>query len=138
VLKTENLDKKVSRGLIVAFAKTVNVDNGSITSEELQNWVKNVCQYCPYNSSEGWCTHQECPLKVSKAQVQPTDEEKLKWIRECHDSPIAGHPERAKTYDLLSRNHSWSSMRKDVDQYVRNCHTCQQSKPMHGKTHGLS
>ena len=28
-------------------------------------------------------------------------------------------------------------MWKDVDQYVQNCHTCQQSKATHGKTHGL-
>jgi hypothetical protein len=28
-------------------------------------------------------------------------------------------------------------MRKEVDRYVQNCHTCQRSKPTHGKTHGL-
>jgi hypothetical protein len=95
VLKTENLNKEVRRGLIVAFPKTVNVDNSSITSEELWNWVKNVGQYCPHDSSEGLCTHQEHPLQISEAQVQPTDEEKLKWILECHDSPVAGHPGRA-------------------------------------------
>jgi hypothetical protein len=92
LLKTENLDKEVRRTFIVAFAETVNVDNGSITSEELGNWVKNVCQHCPYDSSEGLCTHQEHLLEISVAQVQPTDEEKLKRIREYHDSPIAGHP----------------------------------------------
>jgi hypothetical protein len=110
VLKMENLDKEVRRGLIVAFAETVNIYSGSITSEELWNWVKNVCQHCPYDSSKGVCTHQERPLEVSEAQVHPTDEKKLKWIQECHDSPVAGHPGRAKTYDLLSRNHTWNSM----------------------------
>jgi hypothetical protein len=35
VLKTENLDKGVRRGLIVAFTKSVNVVNVSITSKEL-------------------------------------------------------------------------------------------------------
>jgi hypothetical protein len=28
-------------------------------------------------------------------------------------------------------------MRKGVDSYVRNCHTCQQNKATHGKIHGL-
>jgi hypothetical protein len=125
VLKTDYLDKKVRRGLVVAFAETVKIDNGSITSEELWDWVSNVCQYCLYNSSEGLCTHQEHTLEVSEGQLQSTDEEKHKWIRECHDSPIAGHPGRAKTYDLLSRSRTWNGMRKDVDHYVRNCHTCQ-------------
>jgi hypothetical protein len=59
VLKTENLDKEVRRGLIVAFAEAVNIDNGSITSEELWNLVKNVGQHCPHDSSEGLCTHQK-------------------------------------------------------------------------------
>jgi hypothetical protein len=80
---------------------------------------------------------QERPLEDSEAQVQPTDEEKLKWIGEFHDSPFAGHPGRAKSYDLLSHNHSCNSMRNDVDRYVQNCHTCQRSKPTHEKTYGL-
>jgi hypothetical protein len=45
VLKTENLNKAVRRGSIVVFAETVNIDNGSITSEELWNLVKNVCHH---------------------------------------------------------------------------------------------
>jgi hypothetical protein len=110
LLKTENINIEVRRGFIVSFAETVNVDSGSITSEELWNWVKSVCQHGPYDSSEGLCTHQECPLEVSEAQVQPTDEEKLKWIWEYHDSPVAGHPGRAKPYYLLSRNCLWNSM----------------------------
>jgi hypothetical protein len=28
-------------------------------------------------------------------------------------------------------------MRKDMDRYVPNCHTCQRSKTTHGKVHGL-
>jgi hypothetical protein len=37
VLKNGNLEKKVRRGLIVAFAHRVNIGNGSVTSEELVN-----------------------------------------------------------------------------------------------------
>jgi hypothetical protein len=78
VLKTENLNKEVRQKLVVAFAETVNMDNGSITSEELWNWVETVCKYCPYDSSEGVHTHQERSLEATEAQVQPTDEVKLK------------------------------------------------------------
>jgi hypothetical protein len=69
VLKPENLDKEVRRGLIVAIAETVNLDNSSITSWELWNWVKNVCQYNLYDSSERLYTHNEHLLEVSEAQV---------------------------------------------------------------------
>jgi hypothetical protein len=66
----------------VAFAETVNHANNSVNSRELWNWINN-------------------SLEMTKTQILPTDEDKLKWIQECHDSPVAGHPGRAKTYNLL-------------------------------------
>jgi hypothetical protein len=67
----------------VAFAETVNLDNDSINSKELWNWINNL-------------------LQISETQILPTEEAKLKWILECHDSPVAGNPELAKTYYLIS------------------------------------
>jgi hypothetical protein len=113
--------KGLCKSWIVAFAETVNFDNDSVSPEELWNRVKN-----------------KQTLEIFESQqAQLTDEEKIKRIQEYHDSPVAGHPGRAKTYDLLSRSHSWNQMKKDVDRYVRNCHTCQRSKATHRKTHGL-
>jgi transposase InsO family protein len=77
-------------------------------------------------------------LEISETQILPTDENKLKWIQKCHDSPVAEHPGRAKTYDQHSHSHSCNQMRENVDRYVRNCHSCQRSKATHRKTHGLS
>ena len=95
-------------GLVIAFAETLSFENDSVSPEELWNWVKNVCQQCPHDSSEGLCKHK--PLEAYEVQVQSTGEDKLKWIQEHHDSPAAGHPGRAKTYELLSRSHSWEGM----------------------------
>ena len=39
------------------------------------------------------------------------------------------HPGKAKTYELLSRDYYWPTMRKDVQRFVRNCHTCRRTKP---------
>jgi hypothetical protein len=43
----------------VAFAETVNLDNNSVNSEELWNWIKN-------------------SLEISETQILPTEEDKLK------------------------------------------------------------
>jgi hypothetical protein len=118
IVKTENLDKELRKNMIMVFAETVNLDNDPTSTEELCNWVKRVCQQCPYDSSKGLDTHKEQLLGMDEIQIQPTDQEKLKWIQECHDSPVAGHTGRAKTYDLLSQSHSWNLIRKDVDCYV--------------------
>jgi Retroviral aspartyl protease./Reverse transcriptase (RNA-dependent DNA polymerase). len=59
----------------------------------------------------------------------PDDEElRLRLLRSCHDKAAAGHPGRAKTYELLSRDYYWPKMGQTVQRYVRNCHTCSRSK----------
>jgi hypothetical protein len=37
VLKTENLDPKMRKGLVVAFTETVNTNNNEVNLEKLQN-----------------------------------------------------------------------------------------------------
>lgn len=59
----------------------------------------------------------------------PEDEElRLHLLRSSHDSAAAGHPGKAKTYELLSRHYYWPKMSRDVKRYVRNCHICSRSK----------
>jgi hypothetical protein len=60
--------------------------------------------------------------------VPEGDQLRLRLIQEHHDTALAGHPGQAKTFDLLDRKYYWKDMRKQVDQYVRNCHSCQRSK----------
>jgi len=60
--------------------------------------------------------------------VPDSDKLRLHIIQEHHDTTEAGHPGRAKTFDLLDRGYYWMEMHKDVDMYVRNCHDCQQSR----------
>jgi hypothetical protein len=83
--------------------ETTDLDNDLVKPDQRWNRVINICMQCPYDSSKGiW---REL-LEVSKSQIQRTDEDKLKQIQECHDSPDAGHPVRAQTEDLLIQSHS--------------------------------
>ncbi|CCO36088.1 hypothetical protein RSOLAG1IB_11825 [Rhizoctonia solani AG-1 IB] len=45
-----------------------------------------------------------------------------------HDSPLAGHPGRQRTLELLSRSYYWPGIRADVYIHVDSCETCQQIK----------
>jgi transposase InsO family protein len=45
-----------------------------------------------------------------------------------HDSPSAGHPGIANTLALLRRDYWWPNMKRDVDEYVKGCATCQAIK----------
>ena len=53
---------------------------------------------------------------------------KLKLIMEHHNEPSAGHPGVAKTLELIKRQYTWFGLRKDVKQYLSNCHICYRSK----------
>ena len=50
-------------------------------------------------------------------------------IRQHHDSPLAGHPGRYKTQELITRNYWWPGIHCDVREYVTGCDTCQRMKP---------
>jgi len=47
---------------------------------------------------------------------------------ELHDSLIGGHLGIAKTYSKVMDIFYWFEMRRDVENYVRNCHICESLK----------
>jgi transposase InsO family protein len=64
--------------------------------------------------------------------VPDYDPLRFELLRRHHEVPSAGHPGRAKTLELLCRRYYWPRMRRMVDQYLRNCHTCQRIRtPRH-------
>jgi len=83
-------------------------------------------------------TEQEGQVWYCGTRYVPDGEQlRLRLIQEHHDTALAGHPGRAKTFDLLDRKYYWKDMRKQVDQYVRNCHSCQRSKTSRHATFGV-
>jgi hypothetical protein len=84
VHKTVNLDKRTRQGLVAAFAEVVNLGEENINSEERWNCIENICKDCPLDSSEGLC--------INTTQINnEKNSDKLKWLSEHHNSPIAGH-----------------------------------------------
>ena len=53
---------------------------------------------------------------------------KLWLIQNFYEAPAAGHPDHSKTLKLLARQYYWPKMHKDVDQFLRNCYVCQESR----------
>jgi hypothetical protein len=75
------------------------------------------------------CTQQEGQVWYRGKRYVPEDDHfRLRLLKEHHDTALAGHPRRAMTFDLLDRQYYWEDMQKQVDQYVRNCHSCQRSR----------
>ena len=55
---------------------------------------------------------------------------RLRILRDHHDAQAAGHPGRARTLELVSRNFYWPGQRKYVHRYVDHCDTCHRIKPI--------
>jgi hypothetical protein len=62
--------------------------------------------------------------------VVPLDDDlRTRILYEFHDSPIAGHLGREKTFLAISRDFYWNNLYKWVRKYVRTCDMCQRVKP---------
>ena len=73
----------------------------------------------------------------SRYLVPELNDFRTEVIRQHHDSSVAGHPGRARTYELLQRNYWWPGISDDVNRYVKNCVTCRRAKPAHDPYQGM-
>ena len=67
-------------------------------------------------------------LKEEKIYVLKDEELRIEIIRWHHDAPTAGHGEKWKTVELVTRNYWWSGVTRDVGKYVEGCNLCQRMK----------
>jgi len=64
----------------------------------------------------------------------PPVEDRASIIREHHESVVGGHKGVTKTYRLIKRRYFWSNMRTQIQEFIRQCHTCQIQKLVRKKT----
>ncbi len=84
------------------------------------------------------CRVQNGILYRSDLLWVPFDEHlQMKLIREVHDQPSIDHSEILRTMKVIRRYYYWSSMRKTIDRYIRNCYICQRSKTSRNKFNEL-
>jgi len=54
-------------------------------------------------------------------------------LHEFHSTPLGGHFGVLKTIHRLQANFTWPNIHRDVRNYIKNCQTCQQTKPILGR-----
>ena len=67
----------------------------------------------------------EGPMEVISDQV------KKQVLYEFHDSPLGGHRRMNKTCAISSR-YTWPKMRREIEEYVKQCKSCQTNKILLG------
>jgi RNase H-like domain found in reverse transcriptase/Reverse transcriptase (RNA-dependent DNA polymerase)/Integrase zinc binding domain/Chromo (CHRromatin Organisation MOdifier) domain len=80
-------------------------------------------------------------LKNGLIYIPDDNSIKLRILKAHHDSRLAGHLGQDKTYELISRNYTWPTLRKYINNYINTCDTCARNKVSrqspHGKLHPL-
>ena len=61
-----------------------------------------------------------------KARTDISDEntKKKQILYEFHDSPIGGHRGMNRTYRAIKTQHIWSKMRREAEEYIKQCKSC--------------
>ena len=70
---------------------------------------------------EEWKIEKELVLKKEKVYVPKDEELRTEIIQLHHDVPIAGHEEKWKTVELVTRNYWWPGITREVEKYVEGC-----------------
>jgi len=55
---------------------------------------------------------------------------------EFHDCPVGGHRGTNKTYRAIKSQYTWPNMRREVEEYVKQCRSCQVNKMLTPKHKG--
>jgi hypothetical protein len=67
-------------------------------------------------------------LKINKAYLEDKLETRREILHKFHDTPVGGHPGISNTWDLINRRYEGPRLRQFVEQYVKGCAKCQESK----------
>ena len=103
VIEEEGITEKIKKNQ--EYDKTVKE-----IKKELENGTRKskLIQLAECQVRDGILLYQE------KLFVPDDHELKMEILTRNHDAPAVGHPGRARTYEIISRNYFWPGMRKFI------------------------
>jgi hypothetical protein len=67
-------------------------------------------------------------LFSKKIFLEDNLEKRRTILRELHDGPTGGHPGITNTWNIVKKSYEGPRLRQFVEEYVRGCAKCQESK----------
>ena len=86
-------------------------------------------------NQQGFSLAQGLIWQNGKVWIGQNSALQTKLIAACHSSALGGHSGVAASYHRLKKHFSWKGMKTDVEQFIKQCITCQQAK--HSLQHPL-
>ncbi|KAL6336406.1 hypothetical protein AAG906_014578 [Vitis piasezkii] len=87
---------------------------------------------------ENWSMYEDGSVRFKGRLCVPKDVElRNELLVDAHRAKYTIHPGNTKMYQDLKRQFWWRGMKRDIAQFVANCHICQQVKAEHQRPAGL-
>ncbi len=87
--------------------------------EMKQNIQKGIKSH--FHLRDGLLWYKQNRLYVLKGKLRDA------LLKECHDGPLVSHGGTKCTITFLKKSYYWPNLKDDVEEYVKNCLTCQQN-----------
>jgi Integrase zinc binding domain len=71
---------------------------------------------------------EQDPFLVHKIYLEDNPETQRQALHQIHDTPVGEHPGIANTWKLVKHKYTGPCLHKFVEQYVKGCARCQESK----------
>jgi len=75
-----------------------------------------------------WKEGEEVITVKGKVYVPQDPQLRHDIVHAHHDTPVAGHPGRWKTLELVSRHYWWPGISRYISEYVKGCDKCNRAK----------
>ncbi len=139
--KSEELDDDVPWIMTLR----VNADNSelSLREEQRKEWPFETQKLDNGEEVRGFALSEELLYKEKRTEGGPRVRVcvpkawRAELLRACHDDITAGHMGQTRTLFKLQQRYYWPCMKEDVNDYVRNCQSCQARKGTYRKPAGL-
>ncbi len=133
-MKIADLEKNNDQSIYKQILETNEIDENctllreAIARDEVQ---------CKDIKLKNCRVQNEILYKDSQLWVSFNELLQMNLIHEMHDQFSIDHLNILRMMKIIKRNYYWSSMRKTIDQYIRNCYVCQRSKTSRNKSNDL-
>jgi len=111
---------------IVQPAWVKDVKNSYVTDSQAQEMLRTLAITSP--DHQGYTLDKGIIWFQGKVWIGSNSALQTKLIAVCHSSALGGHSGVAATYHRLKRHFAWKGMKNDVDNFIKQCNTCQQAK----------
>lgn len=94
-------------------------------------------QLAVHNPDDGYELYRGLIRRHGRLWIGANTATRTKLIAAMHNSAVGGHSGSTATYQRMRKLFDWRGLKRDVEEYVRQCTVCQQAKHEHSKPAGL-